>query len=137
MRNPLKISFPQLEVEMDRDSIIMRVAFAVIIGVLAFYVYKWWLSTKSSYVADPDASATQGTEMMMPPPVSDKPPQGPGVTMYGSDSCPWCTKQKDYFKEKGTEYTFVDCAQGKCPDFVTGFPTMVVNGDIKVGYQEI
>jgi glutaredoxin len=120
---------------MDRDSIIMRIAFAIIIGVLCFYVYKWWLGTKSSYVSDPDTK--ESTDMMPPPPAADKPPQGAGVTMYGSDSCPWCTKQKDYFKEKGTEYTFVDCAQGQCPNFVSGFPTIVVNGEIKVGYQEI
>ena len=118
---------------MDRDSIIMRVAFAVIIGVLAFYVYKWWLGTKSSYVPEPSTSK----ESEFVPPEQDSPPSGPGVTMYGSDSCPWCTKQKDYFKEKGTEYTFVDCAQGKCPNFVSGFPTLVVDGEIKVGYQEI
>ena len=79
----------------------MRVAFAVIIGVLAFYVYKWWLGTKSNYVPDP--SMTKETEFV--PPEEDKPPSGSGVTMYGSDSCPWCTKQKDYFTEKGTEST--------------------------------
>ena len=125
-----QILFSECTVDMDRDSIIMRVAFAVIIGVLAFYVYKWWLGTKSSYVPEPST-----TEFV--PPEQDSPPKGPGVTMYGSDSCPWCTKQKDYFAEKGTEYTFVDCAQGKCPNFVSGFPTLVVDGDIKVGYQEI
>jgi glutaredoxin len=119
---------------MDRDSIIMRVAFAVIIGVLAFYIYKWWLGTKSNYVAEP---SSKDSEPMFAAPESDKPPSGPGVTMYGSDSCPWCTKQKDYFAEKGTDYTFVDCAQGKCPNFVSGFPTLVVDGEIKVGYQEI
>jgi len=117
---------------MDRDSIIMRVAFAIILGVLGFYIYKWWLGTKSNYVAEP---SSKESEFM--PPVQDEPPSGPGVTMYGSDSCPWCTKQKDYFAEKGTEYTFVDCAQGKCPNFVSGFPTLVVDGEIKVGYQEI
>ena len=119
---------------MDRDSIIMRVAFAVIIGVLGFYIYKWWLGTKSNYVAEP---SSKGSEDMFAAPESDKPPEGPGVTMYGSDSCPWCTKQKDYFAEKGTDYTFVDCAQGKCPNFVSGFPTLVVDGEIKVGSQEI
>lgn len=111
----------------------MRVGFAIILGVLAFYVYKWWLSTKSSYTSDPDSDVPA----FVPPAPQDKPPQGPGITMYGSDTCPWCTKQKDYFKEKSKEYTFVDCAQGACPDFVSGFPTLVVDGEIKVGYQEI
>jgi hypothetical protein len=35
------------------------------------------------------------------------------------------------------DYTFVDCNQGQCPNFVSGFPTLVVDGEIKVGYQEI
>jgi len=114
---------------MDRDSIVMRFAFAIILGVLAFYIYKWWLSTKSSYVSEPPAP---------PQPMNlDTPPAGPGITMYGSDSCPWCTKQKDHFKETNKDYTFVDCSQGQCPNFVTGFPTLVVDGEIKVGYQEI
>ena len=118
---------------MDHESTIMRIGFAIILGVLAFYVYKWWLSTKSSYTADPDNDVAP----FVPPAPQDKPPQGSGITMYGSDTCPWCTKQKDYFKEKSKEYTFVDCAQGQCPDFVSGFPTLVVDGEIKVGYQEI
>ena len=121
---------------MDRDSIIIRVAFAVIIGVLAFYVYKWWLGTKSSYVSDP-AADNESLPVAPPPPPMDKPPSGPGITMYGSDSCPWCTKQKDYFREKNMDYPFVDCGQGQCPNFVSGFPTLVVDGEIKVGYQEI
>jgi len=40
----------------------MRVAFAVIIGVLAFYVYKWWLGTKSSYVPKPTRVAVYGRQ---------------------------------------------------------------------------
>lgn len=120
---------------MDTSSVVTRIGFAIILAVLAFYVYKWWLSTKSSYVSDPDSSSS--SDVISPPPASDTPPQGPGVTMYGSDTCPWCTKQKDYFQEKGTEYTFVDCSKGQCPNFVAGFPTLVVNGEVKVGYQEI
>jgi len=114
---------------MDTESIVTRLAFAVILAVLSFYVYKWWLGTKSQYVA---------AEQDLPsPPAQDPPPTTPGVTMYGSDTCPWCVKQKDYFRDNGTEYTFVDCSKGQCPNFVSGFPTLVVNGEIKVGYQEI
>jgi hypothetical protein len=116
---------------MDNESIIRRVAFAVIIGVLAFYVYKWWLSTKSEYISEPVPV------LPTPPKPKDTPPSKAGIIMYGSDDCPWCVKQKEYFKEKGTEYTFVDCAKGQCPDFVAGFPTLVIDGQIKVGYQEI
>jgi glutaredoxin len=118
---------------MDRDSILMKFSFAIILGVLAFYVYKWWLGTKSSYVADPAVPGAPAAPAFHP----DTPPSGPGITMYGSDSCPWCTKQKDHFQNTGKDYTFVDCAKGQCPNFVTGFPTLVVDGQIKVGYQEI
>lgn len=111
--------------------VLTRVAFAVIIGVLCFFAWKWWQGTKSTYTPQP------GTEPVPPPAPVDQPPQGPGITMYGTDSCPWCTKQKDYFKEKKIEYTFVDCAKGQCPNFVSGYPTLVINGEIKPGYQEI
>ena len=118
---------------MDRDSIIMRVAFAVIIGVLGFYIYKWWLSTKSSYVADPGAPDTVS---LPEAPAMDKPPQGAGITMYGSDSCPWCTKQEGHFKQNNMQYKFVDCGSGGCPGFVTSYPTTVINGETYVGYTE-
>ena len=116
---------------MDHDSIVMRIAFAVIVAVVGYYVYKWWLGTKSAYVADPIP------ELPTPPKQKDSPPPGAGITMYGSDECPWCTKQKDYFNSKNMEYTFVDCTKGVCPDFVAGYPTLVVNGEVRVGYQEI
>jgi hypothetical protein len=111
----------------------MRVAFAVILAVVGYYVYKWWLSTKSVYVPEPEYQPPSPT----PPKPKDVPPPGPGITMYGSDDCPWCTKQKEYFKEKEKEYTFVDCAKGTCPDFVAGYPTLVVDGEVKIGYQEV
>lgn len=117
---------------MDTSSAITRLAFAIIIGVLSFFVWKWWQGTRSLYTPQPTDSPAAPAA-----PAMDQAPQGAGITMYGSDSCPWCTKQKDYFKEKKIEYTFVDCAQGQCPNFVTGYPTLVINGEIKPGYQEI
>lgn len=54
------------------------------------------------------------------------------VTVYGSPSCGWTKKQLDDLKTKGTSYKFVDCAQEKCPDFVSGFPTTII-----AGYQKI
>lgn len=59
------------------------------------------------------------------------------ITVYGSRTCPWCIKQEKYFKDKGIPYEFVDCNNGKCPEFVQGFPTLVVNGEIKSGYTEL
>lgn len=59
------------------------------------------------------------------------------VIVYGSKTCPWCVKQEAYLTEKGIPYTFVDCKTGQCPDFVQGFPTLSVNGEIKQGYTEL
>ena len=59
------------------------------------------------------------------------------VQVYGTDTCPWCIKQKDYLKEKGIQFEFIDCSKGTCPDFVDGFPTLRVNGEIKNGYTEL
>jgi len=102
------------------DSLIMRIAFAIIIGILGFYVYTWWQGTKSSYVPEPNEV-----------------PQTEGITMYGNDTCPWCQKQKEYFEKNSTKYKFVDCSNGGCPSFVSGLPTLVVDGDVRIGYQEI
>ena len=59
------------------------------------------------------------------------------ITVYGSKTCPWCVKQEDYLKQYGIPYTFVNCKEQQCPDFVSGFPTLVINGDIKSGYTEV
>jgi glutaredoxin len=59
------------------------------------------------------------------------------IIVYGSKTCPWCIKQEDYFKDKGIPYEFIDCRDGECPDFVQGFPTLVVNGQVKSGYTEL
>lgn len=59
------------------------------------------------------------------------------ITVYGSKTCPWCVKQEEYLKNKGIPYTFVDCNNGQCPEFVQGFPTLSVNGQIKNGYTEL
>lgn len=65
------------------------------------------------------------------------PPDKGTIIVYGSKTCPWCVKQEDYLKNKGIPYEFVDCKNNKCPDFVDGFPTLSINGQIKSGYTEI
>ena len=58
------------------------------------------------------------------------------ITLYGSHSCPWCIKQEEHFKKKNLSYRFVDCKSEGCPDFVTSYPTIVVNGETHVGFTE-
>ena len=59
------------------------------------------------------------------------------IIVYGSKTCPWCVKQEKYLTDKGIPYEFVDCKTSQCPDFVQGFPTLSINGEIKSGYTEV
>jgi hypothetical protein len=65
------------------------------------------------------------------------PPDKGNIIVYGSKTCPWCVKQEKYLIDNGLPYTFVDCKGGKCPDFVSGFPTLLVDNVVKVGYTEV
>ena len=64
-------------------------------------------------------------------------PDKGNIIVYGSKTCPWCVKQEAYLKNKGIPYDFVECSQGGCPDFVSGFPTIMKDGQILEGYNEI
>jgi glutaredoxin len=59
------------------------------------------------------------------------------VIVYGSKTCPWCVKQEDYLTDKGIPYEFVDCKTEQCPNFVQGFPTLMVDNVVRSGYTEI
>mgnify|MGYP003340081151 CR=1 FL=1 len=114
------------------DGVIMKFALLIILAVLGYFVWNWW---QNRSVENLDATSTGPT---MPPVAQDPVPQEPGITMYGNDSCPWCSKQKEYFKNKNIEYKFVDCnGPGGCPNFVPGYPTIVKDGTVMPGYQEI
>jgi len=121
---------------MDADGVAMKFAIAVIIGVLTFLVYKWWQGQSIEKMEAPLSPS-----IMVPPPVAppqDPVPQEAGIIMYGNTECPWCQKQKDYFTSKKMEYKFIDCSMpGACPNFVHGFPTIVKDGTVMPGYQEL
>lgn len=54
------------------------------------------------------------------------------VIIYGSIGCPYTVKQM----EKYPDHEFVDCTAGKCPDFVTAYPTTKYpDGKIEVGFS--
>lgn len=59
------------------------------------------------------------------------------IIVYGSKSCGWTVRQEEYLNKWGIPYTFVDCKKESCPDFVNGFPTLMVNNQVKVGYTEV
>jgi hypothetical protein len=50
------------------------------------------------------------------------------MTLYGSDNCSWTKKQKAALDKHNVKYDYVDCATGKCPEFVKGFPTILWSG---------
>jgi hypothetical protein len=59
------------------------------------------------------------------------------TVIFGSPKCGWCKKQVAYMDKMALPYHFVDCDSHYCPDFVSGYPTMIVNNKIVHGYQEI
>ena len=64
--------------------------------------------------------------------VTSEAPKGAAGKIYGSMTCGYTVKQI----EKYPEYTFIDCAGGECPSFVSAFPTTEhPDGSVVVGYK--
>jgi glutaredoxin len=59
------------------------------------------------------------------------------LIVYGSKTCPWCVKQEDYLTKIGMPFTFIDCTKNQCPNFVDGFPTLLLNNKVMNGYTEL
>ena len=59
------------------------------------------------------------------------------LIVYGSKRCPWCVKQEDYLTKAGIDYKFVDCTKTQCPNFVDGFPTLLLDNKVMNGYTEL
>lgn len=64
------------------------------------------------------------------------------VLVYSTPACPWCHKAKDYFKEKGVEFTDYNVAsdQAKADEMVKksnqmGVPVIDINGQIIIGFD--
>ena len=64
-------------------------------------------------------------------------PDKGNIMVYGSPTCPWCVKQTDYLTQKGIPFDFIDCSSKSCPDFVSGYPTILRDGQIMNGYTEL
>lgn len=63
--------------------------------------------------------------------------QAGGITVYGSQGCGWTQKQLAYLEQIGMAYTFIDCDRQACPGFVEAFPTLDIDGQLSVGFQEL
>ncbi|MFA5098605.1 MAG: hypothetical protein WC461_00055 [Candidatus Paceibacterota bacterium] len=66
-----------------------------------------------------------------------------GITMYGTESCAWCLKQKADFKSAWRYVNYVDCLKdpNKCvAEKIDGTPTWIFPNDNNkriVGYREL
>lgn len=65
------------------------------------------------------------------------------VKIYSTTSCPWCTKAKDYLKEKHVEFEAVDVSSDReaAAEMVTksgqqGVPVLDIDGTIVVGFNQ-
>jgi hypothetical protein len=97
--------------EFDKKTVMIGVGILVVIALIYFYFMK---SKKN----DGPASASSESSS--------------GPTIYGTMTCPYTVKQV----EKYPDYKFVDCSGGKCPDFVSAFPTTKhSDGKIEVGFS--
>lgn len=91
---------------------------ALVVLILVFF---WWRSSsgKKTPGAGGDDKKSSGSG-------SGKP------IIYGSMGCPYTVKQV----EKYPDHEFVDCTSGKCPSFVTAYPTTKwPDGRIEVGFS--
>jgi len=93
----------------------------VLVAAVAFFLFR----KKSKF--DSGGSGVSGRN------VTDK----GNLIVYGSKTCPWCQKQEAYLNSKYIPYTFVDCKVESCPEFVSGYPTLLLNNQVINGYTEI
>jgi hypothetical protein len=92
----------------------------VIVGLLIVILVLLLLKNQSLFGGDNRAVADKGN-----------------LIVYGSKACPWCVKQEDWLTKSGIPYNFVDCTKTQCPDFVNGFPTLLLNNEVMNGYTEL
>jgi len=64
-----------------------------------------------------------------------------GWTLYGTDQCPWCIKQRDEFGDAFTDLAYINCQENKpvCIDAgIKGIPCWVSpNGTLYPGYHNL
>ncbi|MBF0499068.1 MAG: hypothetical protein HQM09_02950 [Candidatus Riflebacteria bacterium] len=70
------------------------------------------------------------------------------ITIYGTSSCPWCTKAREYMKSKGVPFADKDVGQDQAANqemvqklkakgiSPSGVPVIDICGDMMVGYSE-
>jgi hypothetical protein len=104
--------------QLDKKTMMYIGIAVVVVAVLAFLWCKRSKNTGTTAAAKGSDSAGGGG--------SKKP------IIYGSMGCPYTVKQV----EKYPDHEFVDCTGGKCPSFVTAYPTTKwPDGRVEVGFS--
>lgn len=103
-----------MEQQLDRKTM-MYIGAAVVVLIILFFLWK-----KRGAGEKPSSSSGEGKKGASKP------------IIYGSMGCPYTVKQV----EKYPDHEFVDCTGGKCPSFVTAYPTTKwPDGRIEVGFS--
>ena len=98
--------------EKQQKMVMIGVGLALLLALLW-----WWSSSKKKAAGGDKPSSSSG---------------GTKPIIYGSMGCPYTVKQLD----KYPDHEFVDCTAGKCPSFVTAYPTTKwPDGRIEVGFS--
>ncbi|NCO97417.1 MAG: NrdH-redoxin [Candidatus Aenigmarchaeota archaeon CG_4_10_14_0_8_um_filter_37_24] len=65
------------------------------------------------------------------------------VKEYGTQTCPWCVRVKEFFDENNVEYEYVDVGKdrGAAMEMIEktgqrGVPVIEIDGEIIVGFDE-
>lgn len=98
---------------------------AIAVGVLVTLIIIWWFFIRKKPAAGGAGTPSSAAE-------SKKKNDSNRPTIYGSLGCPYTIKQM----EKYPDHEFVDCTSGKCPSFVTAYPTTKwPDGKIDIGFS--
>ena len=65
------------------------------------------------------------------------------ITVYSTDTCPWCRKAKDYLRDKGVEFKEVNVGEDRngAMEMVKksgqqGVPVIDIDGNIIIGFDQ-
>jgi len=105
--------------------------FVIVAGVIGFLVWEQFGANLVANQASPELDAFAKC-------LASK-----GVTMYGTESCAWCQKQKADFKSAWQYMNYIDCFKdpNRCvAEKIEGTPTWIFPNDNNkkiVGYREL
>ena len=65
------------------------------------------------------------------------------IVVYGTEHCPWCHRAKDFFKENGVEFKYIDVGKDRkaAEEMIEktgqrGVPVIEMGKEIIIGFDE-